>query len=783
MNTEVAICIAGNVDSGKCFGKGTQILKYDGSIISVELIKKDDIIMGDDSTPRVVLETHNDIGRLYSISFLNKKYFVNGSHILTLKHKLSDRILFDNELMDYTLKYLTKQNNKFTLITQKYKPSEIFNKDEIFVRSSVTQYYDNIQNRIKNGEIIEMSVYEYLKLDHAVKNTLYWYKAVVDYIDRPAHESVNIHKLMKNLGEYKYNSLLKRIKLINTIYNIFGNNDLVGMYKITIPIFGSKCDNDLIYILNSSGYHVHNVIFNNGFMELMFNNEIEYEFQIEAESIGEYYGFSTNGNHRFLLSDFSVVHNSTFVGVMAFNELDNGNGSARIKVAKHPHEIESKKTSAISTHVVKCDDGKHGVTFIDLCGHEKYLKTTTFGINGYYPDYAFIIVAANRGIMKMTREHLGILFYLDIPTVIIISRVDLVIGNSVYNDNLNMITKICKMNKKQPVIVNTDKEFMLPQNEQLIKEQEAINTVIKLSNKMNESSNIIPIITISCKTGYYLNTIRSFINNVRPRKLWDVPINGSIFYIDHVFSPVGVGIVVSGILKGKSVKINDTLYIGPNNKEFIMVRIKSIHNDNKEEITELKNHQRGCLAITNIDKKVEFGKHMIKKGFIGVYPESFTEKICYTFKAEIDILHHSTTINSGYSPFIHAGTICQTAKLTITVDETNKKDSLRTGDCAIVTFKFRSKPEFLETFAETGNYIFFREGTTRGRGKVLEIVKLSDDPEPYPDVERSRRNRKNKPPNKPPKNIIDKKNIGEKKNAKKPFIEKNGDKHIHKTKK
>lgn len=31
------------------------------------------------------------------------------------------------------------------------------------------------------------------------------------------------------------------------------------------------------------------------------------------------------------------------------------------------------------------------VSLIDLCGHEKYLKTTMFGLIGTYPDYAMII--------------------------------------------------------------------------------------------------------------------------------------------------------------------------------------------------------------------------------------------------------------------------------------------------------------------------------------------------------------------------------------------------------
>lgn len=38
------------------------------------------------------------------------------------------------------------------------------------------------------------------------------------------------------------------------------------------------------------------------------------------------------------------------------------------------------------------------VNLIDLCGHEKYLKTTMFGMVGMVPDYILIVVGANFGL-------------------------------------------------------------------------------------------------------------------------------------------------------------------------------------------------------------------------------------------------------------------------------------------------------------------------------------------------------------------------------------------------
>ena len=76
----------------------------------------------------------------------------------------------------------------------------------------------------------------------------------------------------------------------------------------------------------------------------------------------------------------------------------------------------------------------------------------------------------------------------------------------------------------------------------------------------------------------------------------------------------------------------------------------------------------------------------------------------------------------------------QYVKLTISFfckEDNEAKDASATE--LIVNFKFKFKPEFIETYAETGRYFFFREGTTRGRGKILSITKIVDDPDPTPD--------------------------------------------------
>ena len=68
----------------------------------------------------------------------------------------------------------------------------------------------------------------------------------------------------------------------------------------------------------------------------------------------------------------------------------------------------------------KCD---HSVTLIDLCGHEKYLKTTLFGLTGLMPDYCMLVVGSNMGVQMMTREHISIACALNIPMFVAVTKV------------------------------------------------------------------------------------------------------------------------------------------------------------------------------------------------------------------------------------------------------------------------------------------------------------------------------------------------------------------------
>jgi GTPase len=81
------------------------------------------------------------------------------------------------------------------------------------------------------------------------------------------------------------------------------------------------------------------------------------------------------------------------------------------------------------------------MSLVDLCGHEKYLKTTIFGMTGLVPDYAMVVVGANMGLQKMTKKHIGITLAIKIPIFIVITKIDIA-PEDVYNKTLYQIVDL-----------------------------------------------------------------------------------------------------------------------------------------------------------------------------------------------------------------------------------------------------------------------------------------------------------------------------------------------------
>ena len=427
---------------------------------------------------------------------------------------------------------------------------------------------------------------------------------------------------------------------------------------------------------------------------------------------------------------------SSFVGVMTKNVLDNGRGYARSFIMKHKHELESGRTSVIVQHYIKNEDKI--IEFTDLAGHEKYLKTTIKGISGCLIDYVAIIINANTGIQLMTREHISLVYTLKIPMFIVYTKTDLCPPN-IYKMNLEYINNYyhTKMGLNTCVISNDNERK-------------------EIQNIFTKGTKTIPIFPISNVSGDGVGLVKQFIKELELyTKYKDVYNENTNFIISKSYIVNGIGLVISGVMKSGNVKKGDILYIGPNSNGFLRdenniiidkkkvsnkmitkiitktenkqtenkhnnnkneqslnnyykVVVKNIHNNFKESVDTLYAGQSGCFNIKPYSNKTLFKRKMIKKGMrlLSVI-NSVSE-----FDAKIKILHNPSTITKKYQPTINCEGISQCVKI-LEMD----KEYLRSFDEANVRFKFMYKPEVVEV----GSLFLFREGLTKGIGKIINI--------------------------------------------------------------
>ena len=174
---------------------------------------------------------------------------------------------------------------------------------------------------------------------------------------------------------------------------------------------------------------------------------------------------------------------STLLGVLTHGQLDNGRGLARQKLFRHKHEAESGRTSSVGNDILGFDSSgqvvnapDHGnldwvrvcrqsskvITFIDLAGHERYLKTTVFGMTGHAPDFGMLMVGANAGIVGMTKEHLGLALALSVPVFVVVTKIDMCPPN-VLQETLKLLVRILRSPgcRKFPVLVKSADDVIL----------------------------------------------------------------------------------------------------------------------------------------------------------------------------------------------------------------------------------------------------------------------------------------------------------------------------------
>lgn len=411
---------------------------------------------------------------------------------------------------------------------------------------------------------------------------------------------------------------------------------------------------------------------------------------------------------------------STCLGVLLTGQKDDGRGSSRLHVFNFQHEVKSGRTSSIAQHILGFDNNGHPVhsidsfgrtktwpeivgtsskivTFFDLCGHEKYLKTTILGLTSQQPDIVMILVGANMGLSKMSKEHIFLCLSLHIPFIIVITKIDICKDRpQVLEDTVQEVKQLMKSPgiRRIPHDVKTDDDIVL-------------------ATKNIHSLSTIPFFYISNVTGEGIDKLQSFFNLFNKKPSTSNPENKVQLYVDQTFQVSGVGTVIGGQLLNGKIKVGDKLLLGPTNNAYTTIQVRSIHckRTNVDEV------EAGCYVCLGIKKNEDLD---IRRGQVIL---SLADRPIQVNEFEADIVvlkSHSTTIRIGYQPVVHVCSIRQTSQI-IAINgkqcarnQTDKDAILRTGDRATVRFRFCYKPEYIRK----GSRILLVEGKLRLFGKI-----------------------------------------------------------------
>jgi replicative DNA helicase len=384
------VVITGKPGAGKCHGKGTKILMYDGSIKHVEDIIVGDKLMGDDSRPRNVLSLARGIDKLYKIIPLRsgENFIVNQEHILVLKKNkhINNRITIDgirkhvsykiikNQETEISVKdYLQrskffKHYNKLFKIGVKFKETKVVI-DPYFIGLWLADGSSaNVGITTPDKEIVKY-LYSYakslnLKVTKQIinygKNKTSTYSLVREKKFKPTNKSYlggygNVKSLTSYLRKlnlinnkhipniYKINSRDNRLKLLAGLLDgdgYYNKNcyEIVSKYKTLTQ--------DIIYLCRSLGISCnctikHNKKYNRDYFRIGIYGDLEEipvllsrkkahksaqrrdslrtGFSIKSLGVGEYFGFTLDGNGRYLLGDFTVTHNTTMAMCISVN--------------------------------------------------------------------------------------------------------------------------------------------------------------------------------------------------------------------------------------------------------------------------------------------------------------------------------------------------------------------------------------------------------------------------------------------------------------------------------
>ncbi len=360
-NTELTI-IAARPAMGKCLGKGTKVLMYNGSLKNVEDVEVGELLMGDDSSPRAVLSIARGQERMYWIR-QNKgiDYRVNESHILSLKRSRNEGKYKKGDVLNITVKDYLEKSDKFKSNYKGYKVSVEFEEKSLEIEPyflglwlgdghSYSSRITNIDTEVVGylEEYAQKLELELVTYEQVGKTNNYGitkgFQGKQDFFSIQ-HELRELNLLQnKHIPQhYLVNSTENRLQLLAGLldsdgnydaqYNCFEitqkNEDLAKQIKFLCDTLGFRTSikekKTTIKALNFEGKAFRVRLFGN--LDII-PTKIERKqarplkakadwrvtgIKVEFDKIDDYYGFEIDGNRLFLLEDMTVTHNTAFV--------------------------------------------------------------------------------------------------------------------------------------------------------------------------------------------------------------------------------------------------------------------------------------------------------------------------------------------------------------------------------------------------------------------------------------------------------------------------------------
>jgi selenocysteine-specific elongation factor len=299
------------------------------------------------------------------------------------------------------------------------------------------------------------------------------------------------------------------------------------------------------------------------------------------------------------------------------------------------------------------------VSFIDVPGHERFIRNMLAGIGGIH--LLMLVVAADESVMPQTREHFEICRLLQIPRgVIVVTKKDLV-----------------------------DQETLA------VVEQE-IRDLVK-----NSFLDSAPIFPVSAKSGEGIDLLKEGLLKQIANSHFE---SGSGLFrlpIDRVFVLKGHGTVVTGTLISGTIKKENPAAILPSGKR---VKVRSIH-AHDAPVDAAFSGQRTALNLQGIEKEE------IQRGDVLAEPDVFRSTSLLDVK--IDLLPNVNPLPHNALIRFHHLTNDVAARLTLL-----GMDRLHPGDSAFAQLRLQHP-----VHAVYGDRFIMRKAspfTTIGGGVILD---------------------------------------------------------------